>query len=295
MVKVLHTGLIVFDLLDLLCISFFVGSGTSYLARRYNEKKKVDPIIAELKKTCRILESSKSIAIVSTEGQLLKMPLVRGGEKITNGISLIIKNEKFAIFLQKLLETKRNQKLVKLLQIYLAVINQLLTYGIGLRFAVGGCSGYSQIILVSVSGSIGGFLVGQIMVNPLTTMIFPLIILFGRGIEQVPDPHEKCKMICQIAEEYHNKQYLIEMQKLNSLVQDTSNKLNLPLDEIPLLSVKCVEEKTSLLQRFKLRQLLEGAKVRKRVQHFNKFIKQFPDCSVDLETVSQEIIDKVSE
>jgi hypothetical protein len=299
MIKKLHTGLIVFDWLDLLCISFSVGGLTSYLFQKYSERDRdpIDPIVTELKENSRILidEDFTSISIVSTEGNSLKLPLVRGGKRIKKGISLAIRNKKLAAFLKALLETKRNQRLVKLLQIYLGILNQLLTYGVGIRFAVGGSLHTTQIILITVSGSVGGFLVGQILGNPLATVLFPLVILFGRGVEEIPDPHEKCKFICQVAEDFHNKEHLMEMQKLNSLIEETSNKLKLPLDQVPLLSVECVKEEFSILQRFKLRQLIESVKVKKRVRHFNEFIKKFPECSIDLEEIAEEVIEKTPE
>ena len=98
---------------------------------------------------------------------------------------------------------------------------------------------------------------GMITANPLASVLLPLAILYGRGIEDVPDPYERCKAFCKAAEEFHNKQLTIEMKELNSLVEDASNALGLPLEKVPLL---CVEEKLSLLQRYKLRQLIESEK-----------------------------------
>jgi len=83
------------------------------------------------------------------------------------------------------------------------------------------------------------------------------------------------------------------MQNLNSLVEDTATALQLPLDKVPL--VGCVEEKLSLVQRFKLRQLIESDKARKRVQHFNEFMKKFPECDPDPEAVYEEIVGKMTE
>jgi hypothetical protein len=240
-----------------------------------------------------MLEDSEPMILFSTDGNPRKLPVFRGGQ--LDGISFTIKSKKFADFLKKFLETKRNQKLVKLLQIFFVRINQLLTSGVGVRFAIGGCLGYTQIILLTVSGSVGGFLVGQIIENPLPTMLLPLIIMFGRKIEEIPDPYEKCKLLCQVAEDFHNKEHLIEMKQLNSLVEETAMKLKLPLDKVPLLSVECVKDEFSILQRFKLRQLIENAKVKKRVMHFHEFIKKFPECSVDLEEICQEVVEKIPE
>lgn len=83
---------------------------------------------------------------------------------------------------------------------------------------------------------------------PLVSAVLPIVILFGRGIEEIPNPYEKCRIICRAAEEYHNQQLGIEMEQLDSLIEELSAAL--PLNKKPLL---CVEEKLSLLQRFKLK------------------------------------------
>lgn len=80
----------------------------------------------------------------------------------------------------------------------------------------------------------------------------------------------------------------MKMENLNSLVEEAAAALQLPLDKVPLL---CVEEKLSLLQGYKLKALIKSAKAKKRVQHFSEFIKKFPECDADPETVFQEIME----
>ena len=81
---------------------------------------------------------------------------------------------------------------------------------------------------------------------------------------------------------------MLEMKNFRSLVKDTSDALQLPLDQVPLL---CTENKLSLTQRFKLKEVARSAKARKRVQHFSEFIKKFLECDADPETVFQEIME----
>lgn len=281
--KRLHTGVILFDTIDIICISFSVGSCLAYLIRKHKESRDVDPIVTELK------EKSPVIA-VSIDGKPLKLPLVRGGETL-KGVSLAIKSKRLAALIRAIVNLKRMQKLFKLLQIYFAILNASLTSSVGLRFAVGGSLDYTQFILITFPATAGGFLMGQVIANPLASVFLPLAILFGRGIEDIPDPSEKCKLLCKVAEEFHKKQLAIEMKKLNSLVEDTSTALQLPLDKVPLV---CVEEKLSLLQRFKLRKLIESERVQKRVQHFNEFIKQFPECDADPEAVYEQVVEKIT-
>jgi hypothetical protein len=48
--KKLHTGVTLFDTIDIICISFSVNSGLACLIQKHKEKKNVDPIVVELKK-----------------------------------------------------------------------------------------------------------------------------------------------------------------------------------------------------------------------------------------------------
>jgi hypothetical protein len=288
------------DWLDIVLISFEVGAVIAFLYRRYQKNKNLDPIVAELKKNSLTVEKSNPSRRISTKRFSKKLHLIRGGEltkngaEISSGVSLVIRNKKFSAFLKALVEAKRSQKLLILLQIFFAILNHSLEYNLGLRIYVSGSLNFTQIILLAVSGSVSGILVGQIL-NPLATMALPLMIMFGRGIEDVPDPQEKCKLICEIAENYHNKQHLVQMQELNSLVAESSEKLKLPLEKVPLMSVECVKEKVSILQRYKLRQVVESEKVKNRVKYFNKFIEKFPECDVNIEEIAKEVGEKMKE
>ena len=284
--KKLHTGVIIFDTIDIICLSFSAGSSMAYLIKRYKRRKKTgeDPIITELKEKSPVI-------MVSEVGKPLKLPLVRGGE-IIKGFSLLIKSKKLATLVRAIANAKRKQKQLRLLRAFFFTFNTLLTANVGLRFAIGGSLNYTQFILIAFPSTIGGFMIGLVTANPLASVLLPLAILYGRGIEDIPDPYENCKNICKVAEEFHNRQLAIEMKELNSLVEDASTALQLPLDKLPLL---CVEEKLSLVQRYKLRQLIESEKARKRVQHFNEFIKKFPQCDADPEAVYEQIAEKIAE
>jgi len=287
--KRLPTGVIVLDPIDIMCLSFSIGSSLAYgikKYRKYKGRRGEDPIVTELKEKSPVIMFSK-------DRKPLKLPLVRGGdEERLKGLSLLIKNKNLAILVRAIVNAKRKQKQLRLLRVFFVTFNALLTSSVGLRFAVGGSLDYTQFILLVFPATVSGFLMGLAIANPLASVFLPLAILYGRGIEDIPDPYEKCKAICKVAEELHNKQLAIEMKKLNSLVEDTSTALQLPLDKVSLV---CVEEKLSLLQRFKLRKLIESERVQKRVQHFNEFIKQFPECDADPEAVYEQVVEKITE
>lgn len=285
--KRLHTGVLLFDGIDIICISFSFGSGLAYLIRIYKKKTNVDPIVTELKK-------KSSRIVFSTNGTPLKaerVALVRGGERV-RALSLAIRSKRLAALVRAILEVKRKQKLLKLFQINLVILNALLTSSVGLRFAVGVSLNYTQFILIAFPSTVGGFLMGQVIANPLASVFLPLAVLYGRGIEDIPDPYEKCKHMCKFAEEFHNKQLAIEMQNLNSLVEDMSTPLQLPFDEVPLI---CVEEKLSIVERYKLKSLIKSAKNKKRIQHFSEFIKKFPECDADPGAGYEEFVEKIIE
>lgn len=282
--KRLHTGIIVLDGIDILCISFSAGSIIAYGFKRYRTFRSTgkDPIVDELKK-------KSPIQMFSEKGKSLKLPLIRGGNEIS-GYSLMLKNKKFAKIMMTIVNARKNQKQLRLLQDTLFILNGLLTASTGLRFAAAGSLTYVQIILIAFPSTIGGFLMGTIYSYPLASAALPIAILFGRGIEDISDPHEKCRIICKAAEQYHNEQLALEMQNLNSLVEDAAASLQLPIDKVPLL---CTEQRLSLVERFKLKEQIKSTKVRKRVQHFSEFIKKFPECDADPEAIYQEVIGNV--
>jgi hypothetical protein len=108
----------------------------------------------------------------------------------------------------------------------------------------------------------------------------PLIFLYGREVENLPDPREKCRELCQTAEDYHNREILTGMRKFNSFVEKP-----------PLV---CVEEKISLLQRHKLKELTKNKLTKNRVQYFNQFIERFSECGVDIDEVYEQIFKEKS-
>jgi len=281
--KRLHTGLIVLDTIDIICISFSAGSGIAFLIRKYRKykgRRDEDQIVIELKEKSPLI-------MFSENGKPLKLPLVRGGESL-KGLSLLIKNKKLLILVRAIVNAKRKQKQLRLLRFCFVTLNALLTTSVGLRFAIGGSLDYTHFILIAFPSTVGGLMMGLGIANPLTSVLLPLAMLYCRGIEDIPDPSEKCKAICKVAEEFHNQQLTIQMKKLNLLVEDTPTAL----DKVHFL---CVEEKLSLTQRYKLTELIRSEKARKRVQHFSKFIKKFSECDADPKAVYEQIVEKIAE
>ena len=124
--KRLYTGVIILDGLDILCISFSGGSIIRYCYKRYRYYRRIkstgeDPIVDESKR-------KSPIQMFSKKGKPLKLPLIliRGGdnEKI-RGFSLMIKNKKLAKIMRAIVNARKNQKTLRLLQDVLCITNGL--------------------------------------------------------------------------------------------------------------------------------------------------------------------------
>ncbi len=204
--KRLHTGVILLDIVDIMCISFSLGSIIAYGFKTYRNYRRIkikgkDLIIDELKR-------KSSINMFSEENKPLKLLLMRGNNEI-RGVSLLIKNKKLARIIMAIVNARKKQKIFKLLQNILFIVNGLLTPSTGLRIVAGGLLNYIQIILIAFPSTVGGFMMVKISAYPLVSTVLPIAILFGRGIEDIPDPYEKCKFICKAAEEYQNQQLML--------------------------------------------------------------------------------------
>lgn len=88
--KRLHTGMIVLDTIEILCISFSAGS--AYLIKKYRKYKgrgSEDRIVTELKEKSPVI-------MFSEDRKPLKLPSVRGRDELTE-VSLSIKKKKLPI------------------------------------------------------------------------------------------------------------------------------------------------------------------------------------------------------
>jgi hypothetical protein len=285
--KKFRDGRILFDAVDIFCVCFSTGSLIAYAVRRYHNWRRIkitgeDIIVTELKK-------KSPINVFSEKGNPLKFPIIRGGDEIQI-FSMTIKSKKLLQIMTAIINARETQKKLKLLRYFLFILNGLLTTSTGLRIAVGGSLTFTQIILIALPATAGGFLMGTISAYPLASTLLPMLILFGRGIEDVPDPQEKCRLMCKAAENYHNKQLMVEMKNLDSRLVDAAAALQLPVNEVPLV---CTEQPFSLLERYKLKAVIKNGKLRERTEHFRKFMKGFPECGADPKTVYQEVIGNV--
>ena len=296
----MRTGIIILDTIDIICISFSVGSTAAYVFKRYQKYRKIkmidqDPIVAELKK-------KSPIVVYSESGKPLRLPLkikpggdlelIRDGDQtgIYRYYQKIIRNKKLSEILRAIVKAKKYQKNLRLLQDFFMTLNTILTTRVGLHVMTGGGYDYVHIIIIALPSTIAGFLTSMKLPHPLISVLVPILIVYGRDIKDIPDPLQRCRDICKAAEEYHNEQVKIEMKKFGSLVEETAEALQLPIDKVPLI---CSEEKHSLIQRFKLKSTIKSKKIKRRIQHFSEFIKQFPECNDDTETLYEKALEGI--
>lgn len=103
------------------------------------------------------------------------------------------------------------QKL-RLLWLSFAILNTILTNSFGLRFAIDESLDHTQVILIVFRLTTVGLIIELVNSNPLASVLLPLAMLYCRGIKDIPDTYAKCKAICKVAEEFHNKQLTIQMK-----------------------------------------------------------------------------------
>jgi hypothetical protein len=267
-------GLYVLDSIDVFLLAFSFGGTISYFLKR---KNRPDPLIKELKDISRIRENKRLVQPFKPDGSMMNGKLLGGREEGIKGIflvSILIKNPKFVALITKILKLYQRQKKMRF---FFALFNALIASSVGIKFAAGGGSGYLQILLIVLPSSISGFLLANLSQNPLSTIFLPLLFFLGRDIETIVDPELKCRILCKFSEVYHNKQILAEMKNITPLLQEIQE---------PLV---CVEQRLSLIERYKLRQLTKNTLAKNRIKHFSEFIKKFPDCVPDLENLYQEI------
>jgi hypothetical protein len=283
--KMYPSGMVCLDLYDVVLISFTVGNTVGVLIKFYRKRHQklisADPIIGELK-------TKSPRMVLSESGQMKRPPLgvyLRGGEKwrrLTILLSVVIKNKRFAKLIKSIVEIHQKQRQLRFLAAIFSTLNRLLTNHVGLYIDATSYLDYSRFIFIAISSGTGGLLTGLLLKNSIILSVLSCATMYLRGVERISSDYNNCQILCEVAQQFHNKQVQIEMKKIIPEIQN-------PLIDIEVPTYICMEEKTSLVQRYRLRQLVESEKGNKRVQYFNEFIKKFPDCDPNPETIFKSI------
>ena len=186
--KRFRTGLVLFGKIDIICLSFSLGSSLSYLVRKWRKRqeiKAVDPLVTELK-------SISPVIAVSVDGKPLKLPLVRGGdENIIKGWSQVIKSKRLAALIKVIINAKQKHQLISF---FFSFLNESAFSNAGFCFAVVGSLDYTQFILVIFPATLGGFVIEQVIGNPLVSVFLPLLIVYGRRVSCTSTWYGTCSL-----------------------------------------------------------------------------------------------------
>ena len=112
---------------------------------------------------------------------------------------------------------------------------KILIKKIGLAIGIAGTPNMIEFFLWFAPSGIAAFFLFPLFSNPLVGLFWPLLLFSGRGIQIEEDPYEKCRILCQVAEQVHNDKLKLEMSQLKPLVKEVVNTLNLSTDEVRLL------------------------------------------------------------
>lgn len=77
------------------------------------------------------------------------------------------------------------------------------------------------------------------------------------------------------------------MGNFNALVEDTASQIKLPLDHL-----LCIEEELSLVERFKLKEVIKSRKAKQATTYFSEFIKGIPECDPNPEAIYEKIMNQ---
>jgi hypothetical protein len=239
------------------------------------------------------LKSKAKIVSVNTHKKPLKnLPYVRGGNiddtdkvKVIKWFTLVVQNRRLTKLLQVLIQADEKRRNLHAVKMLFATLNYVLTQVVGIHIMSGGSYNITQILFFILPSSLAGFLAETVFKNPVVNVFLPLAILYSRGITKEVSPYDKCEMLCEAVAETQNQELRIQMSEFNQSLPEGQKLPPLP-EEGPL---ECVKEKLSIVERYKLRRVIEMEKAKNRVTFFSDFIKRFPDCDVDPEAVAKEM------
>ena len=115
-------------------------------------------------------------------------------------------------------------------------------------------------------------------------VLAPLLTLISRYEFVSSETINRCRLLCEVAQQYHNKKLGIEME---SFVQEMETSFSLTSDEGPF---QCTGE-GRLYQRYKESQEY----LNNQVNNFNKIKDRFPECNDETADEINEKIQKISQ
>jgi hypothetical protein len=278
-------GSIILDVYDIVLWSFAAGSTLGIAIkwyRRKTSKDSPDPIINELKTT-------SSRMALTENNQFIKLNFItlsRGGEdyrRIVMLANLILKNKRLAKFIRSIVQLQRHRNQLRLLAIFFGTVNRIVTNNFGFYIHAATYVDYTQFMLLAVGSGSTGLILALFLKHSAMLTILSYVSIYVRGIQDIlPEESNFCKTLCLVAEQVHNQKIKLEMTELIPIIKPEIVELEVPV-------YVCLEEKLSLVQRYRLQKITGTRKGDKQVQYFNEFIKKFTACDPDQEAIYENI------
>ena len=287
--KIYPNGVVIFDLVDIICIGLILGYSTGKIIKiinKYYSNKSEDRLVSELKRISPVKKLTKY--------EPIRVPVKyfpRGGQQpeTWHKFKIFLKNKRLARLALYLLRVTEPLRKLKQVRAALVFLNLLLYQGFGIVFSLDGNMTSLRLILSTSSAYLIGALISLLSVpGGIVFIVGPIITLVSRYEYIPPEMVNECKLLCQAAKQYYNKKFLIEMKALNP---ELEMPVNLNVEQGPF---EC-EGEGVLFQRY----LENKEKLKKQVGNYNELKSTFPECNDEnveqLEKTVNQLHEKIAE
>lgn len=281
--KIYPNGVIIFDLVDIICIGLILGYSTGKIIKiinKYYLNKSEDRLVSELKKISPVKKLAKYKPI--------PVPVKyfpRGGQQheTWHKVKIFLKNKRLARLALYLLRVTEPLRKLKQVRVALAFLNLLLYQGFGIVFSLDGNMNSLRLIVSASSAYLIGSLVSLLSVpGGIVFIVGPIATLVSRYEYIPPELINECKLLCQATKQYYNKKFLIEMKALNP---ELEMPVNLNAGQGPF---ECKGEGV-LFQRY----LENQEKLKQQVHSYNELKSTFPECNDENVEQLEEIVNQL--
>ena len=231
--KIYPNGLIILDATDIICLGLILvySTGTIIkLLKIYYASKNEDPLVSDLKRLSPVKEIKKE------KNKPLKVPICyfpRSDQLPPDlkGISIFIRNKQLGKLVVILLKVTKKVRQLKKVKTALILLNVLLFKKLGIAFAAGESITHIHILLfVTTSSTAGALLALLLTTGGFIFVLGPLLTLISRHEFVSAETINRCRLLCEVVQEYHNKKLGIEME---SFVQEMETSVSVNSDRGP--------------------------------------------------------------
>ena len=210
----------------------------------------------------------------------------RGGELLPAGLKMIIiliKNRQFGKLIVYLLRVTKRLRQLKQVKAALICLNILLFKKLGFAFAAGGSITHLEIfIFVSTSSTAGALLALLTAPSGYLFLLVPVLTLIGRYEFVSAETLNRCRLLCEAAREYHNKQLKLEMGEFPKTMETSPDFKQGPFE--------CTSNGTLYERYLENQEYMKG-----QIGNFEKIKQRFPECNNETENQINKKLEKIRE